>query len=265
MVRTPRFSLAPVYPAVLFLAVFLGRPVWAQAPPPLPASGSLSLIPGLTPPQAALARAIDFVCPNLAALPSLTANQQDLLARCSEMLGNAMFNQTGFLFPSGAASLGLSNAELADVLGKVSQQNMTSQGTNSIETASKVVGARLAGLRRAGTPRFAFNGWNLEEKTASIAPTFTLRGKGGGASADPNAGNRFGVFLNGNGSFGQKDTTDREVGFDFHTVGGTVGADYRVTDTLILGAAFHYLRTNADLVRLLGDVEIGRASCRERV
>jgi outer membrane autotransporter protein len=74
-------------------------------------------------------------------------------------------------------------------------------------------------------------------------------GKGGGASADPSRtfGGGLGLFLNGQGSFGDQQTTSREPGFAFHTAGLTAGGDYRLTNNLILGGAFGYLNTKADL------------------
>jgi outer membrane autotransporter protein len=76
------------------------------------------------------------------------------------------------------------------------------------------------------------------------------------ASADARDG-RFGgldVFVNGLGSFGDQDTTNREIGFDFHTAGLTFGADYRLTDSLVVGAALGYLRTKTELNNQVGEV-----------
>lgn len=71
--------------------------------------------------------------------------------------------------------------------------------------------------------------------------------RGGGASADRSGFlNRLGFFANGQGSFGSQDATSREPGFDFHTAGITLGADYRLTDQFLLGMAFGYLRTKSD-------------------
>jgi uncharacterized protein with beta-barrel porin domain len=66
---------------------------------------------------------------------------------------------------------------------------------------------------------------------------------------------RLGLFLNGNYSFGDKDSTSREVGFDFDRWGILAGADYRVTDNVVLGIAFNYSKTNADFHQSLGDAD----------
>ena len=64
---------------------------------------------------------------------------------------------------------------------------------------------------------------------------------------------QLGVFVNALGSFGNQDATARDPGFDFHTIGATVGADYRFTDRFILGLAGSYLRTKLDLDASAGD------------
>ena len=75
-----------------------------------------------------------------------------------------------------------------------------------------------------------------------------VTGADGGASADPSSPlSALGLFVNGQGSFGHQRTTEREPGFDFHTSGVTLGADYRFTPQLILGGAAGYVSTKADL------------------
>jgi outer membrane autotransporter protein len=145
-----------------------------------------------------------------------------------------------------------------EVLGFVSQEHTSTQGTSQVETAPnqvRTLGARLAALRRGAVPQISLQGFNLDigGKNLSAAQLLSLDQKGGGASADANGG-RFGVFLNGNGSFGTKDGTPQEFGYDHHTGGVTAGADYRVTDNLILGGAFRWLSNSATLNNALGDV-----------
>ena len=80
---------------------------------------------------------------------------------------------------------------------------------------------------------------------------------GSGASADPVGQldfGRLGLFLNGLGSFGDQQKTPRELGFDFHTGGLLLGGDYKLTNNLILGAAFEYLNTRAQLDDSAGHV-----------
>ena len=260
--RNLRAVVSGLFPACVLSCVFVvsRTPVVSAQVPPTPAptpsgQGQLSALPGLTPPQRALAVAIDALCPKLGTLSSRTFAQQDLLDRCSEMLATAAQLQG---LGASSTSLGLSNAALADVLGKVSQDQEGAKGNTAVETAPhqfRVIGARLAALR-GGATGVSLHGLNLniDGKIISAAQLFRLDEKGGGASADPNGPSRLGAFLNGTGSFGTRDATDREVGFDFHTGGLTAGVDYRLADNFILGVAFNYLRTDAEINSLLGDV-----------
>jgi outer membrane autotransporter protein len=108
------------------------------------------------------------------------------------------------------------------------------------------IGIRLSALRRGATG-VSLSGLSLNVDGQSVplgSVTALLLGPGGGgASADNSLLKRLGVFVNGQGSFGDQDTTSGETGFDFHTAGLTVGTDYRVTDNLVLGGAFGYLTT----------------------
>ena len=109
------------------------------------------------------------------------------------------------------------------------------------------IGIRLNALRRGTASSGAnFSGLSLTVKGESV-PLGSALGMlaGGGASADSG---RVGIFANGQGSLGDQDKTVRELGFDFHTAGLTAGVDYRLTDRIILGAAFGYLRTNIGFV-----------------
>lgn len=210
-------------------------PAWGQGSTALT---TLATLPGLTPSQARVGAAIDFVCPQL---KPVTAGQQDLLQRCSDMKAG-----------------GLATSQLPDVLGRVTSEEAATQGTGSIETRTtqfRAIGPRLAALR-LGTTGLSLGRSipDSDPKTASTAP-LDLDQTGGGASADQNFGGPLGTFVNGVGSFGSKSSTDRAVGFDFHSVGATAGVDYRFTDRLVAGLAFSYLRTDADITFGLGQVD----------
>ncbi len=204
-----------------------------------PALGQVQLAtqPGLNPAQAQVAAAIDTICVKLR---PVNAAQEDLLARCSDMK---------------AGRLGLS--VLPDVLRKVSPEDVTVQGTGVVETRSpqlRPIGTRLASLRTGAAGVSVASVPDADAKSLS-AGAFTLGGWGGGASADRGAASPLGAFINGAGSFGSKDETSREAGLDFHTAGLTAGIDYRLTDNFILGAAFNYSRTDADVTVTLGEVD----------
>lgn len=209
-------------------------PAWGQGQ-----NIRLGTLPGLTPSQASVGTAVDVFCPQLPVNPVNPA-QQDLQQRCGQMKDGSLGSQ------------------LADALGKVTSEQTTTQGTGSIETRTtqfRAIGPRLAALR-LGTTGLSLGRLNPDSdpKTASTA-SLDLDQTGGGASADRNFGGPLGAFVNGVGSFGSKDSTTREVGFDFHSVGATAGVDYRFTDRLVAGLAFSYLRTDADITFGLGQVD----------
>jgi len=58
---------------------------------------------------------------------------------------------------------------------------------------------------------------------------------------------RWGFFITGSGEIADVGSTSVARGSSFNTGGVTVGADYRVTDHFVLGAAFGYAHTSADL------------------
>src|SRR5262249_4140654 len=113
---------------------------------------------------------------------------------------------------------------------------------NTATVQTRNIGLRLASLR-SGARGLSITGLSWSAPADSEAPASALPA----ALADGLTGNRLGLFINGEGSFGKQDTTDREAGFHFHTMGGTVGADYRFTDQFILGGAIGYLETHSDL------------------
>ena len=78
---------------------------------------------------------------------------------------------------------------------------------------------------------------------------------GSASSAGANPFGRLGLFVNGTFSFGDKDTTSREAGFDFDTYGVTGGVDYRFTDNLVLGLAFGYTSTEDDYASARGNMD----------
>lgn len=78
--------------------------------------------------------------------------------------------------------------------------------------------------------------------------------EGGGAAADWMIG-RLGVFIAGDGSISDRDTTLLETGYDATSAGVSVGADYRLTDSFVLGVAFSYNNTDTDFVGGAGDLD----------
>lgn len=223
-----------------------------------PASaGELRNQPGLTPFQQSVAAAIDIACPKLvAAAATLDAAQTDLRLRCTEMrqTANALQGSGGTAF-----SLGLSNQELADALGRVAPEEVGSQSQLGIDAGTnqaRTIGARLSTLR-GGARGFSLGASRLELP----GKRYALADLGPRVEADifPSAainselGSRLGAFVNARMTFGEKDATDREQGFYFLAGGVTAGVDYRVTDNVILGVALSYTHSSADINFNLGE------------
>jgi outer membrane autotransporter protein len=198
---------------------------------PAPTSGSVKL----TPNQQKLAVALDNTCSSLS-----EGSPASLVAAC---------NATG--------------AERTAVIQQLVPSHLASQGNYSVELQHNLfmnINARLTQLR-AGSRGFNANDLSLNiegeaDMTRGLAYLLSNT-RGGGASADDSApSSRLGVFINGSGSFGDRDTTDAELGFDFSTEGLSAGADYRLTDNVVVGGALGYISTGMDFENSQGDQDI---------
>ena len=135
---------------------------------------------------------------------------------------------------------------------QVAAEEVSAQGTQIVEVSNRNIGARLAALRSVvrgiGPQRIALqrHGPMLHGTlVASLSPSAALSSTE--SAQTPNPFSRLGLFANGTFSAGDKDVTSNEPGFDFNTYGGTAGVDYRFTNNVLLGAAFSYQATDADL------------------
>ena len=141
--------------AVLILLAAAKTPALAQAPiPTFPPF--LQTLPGLSPPQASVAKAIDTLCPNLVRLEptrQLNTAQQDLLDQCRFMRNGS-----------------LGTSVLPDVLRDVTSEQTAAQGTSAIETSTqlRLVGPRLSALR-LGATGIALNGLKLDFDGTTVA------------------------------------------------------------------------------------------------
>jgi uncharacterized protein YhjY with autotransporter beta-barrel domain len=96
---------------------------------------------------------------------------------------------------------------------------------------------------------------SLASRVAALR--FATRGTGGGASGDSEGGaKRWGGFINGSYGYGSKDDTSdpflttgsdgSEVGFDFDGQEMTLGVDYRINDSWVVGALGGYTQREVD-------------------
>ena len=233
---------------LLLLGLFVGDGVLSIA------DAALGGRPGQSELQSATGSAVQTTCGQLNALHAVTplvGDQLDLRTQCRAMVhtGNDIDGTT----PS-AESLGLTEDELASGLQQIAGEEVVAPRTMASKTFNgqqRNLSARLAALRGGvrgfsvsglnfdGLPRLA-QGSGLNEKGIGFPP------RGGGASGDAGNFGRLGAFVNGVFSFGDKDQTSREDGFDFDSQGVTLGVDYRLLDSLVLGTAFSYSHFDAD-------------------
>ncbi|MCU0834566.1 MAG: autotransporter domain-containing protein [Chromatiaceae bacterium] len=183
-----------------------------------------------------VASAIETVCPQLAQMTSLTADQQDLLNECTDMLQNA------------------SSSGIPNTLSQVTTEKARASTSAGIEVGTQQlanIGSRLAALRRGSAGidlaglSFNVNGERISGGQLGSALQSQLMG---GAASGDGAGTfgNWGFFLTGTFNFGDKDRTANESGFDFDSIAITGGADYRFSDNFIAGAALGYAQNDVD-------------------
>ncbi len=223
-----------------------------------PAFGLLGGRSGQTELQSNTGTAVQAVCVNLIglnAMSPLTGSTAELFTRCGEMVHSAnALDGTG----TQDLSLGLSEEDLAAALQQLAAEEVISPRTQASKTFSgqlRNLSSRLAALR-AGATGVSISGLNLNNNDLQNGPLMAGGNwgnfgvpRGGGASGDANSSgfSRLGLFINGIVSFGEKDGTAREDDFEFDSQGVTVGADYRLLDSLVLGTAFSFSNFDADL------------------
>ncbi len=154
-------------------------------------------------------------------------------------------------------------AERAAAIQQLVPSQLASQGNYSIELQHNQfmnITSRLAQLRAgvtgASASDLSLNFDGQPELTKSLASLRSAT-RGGAASADEaQPSSRLGFFINGSGSFGDRNTTVDELGFDFSTDGITTGIDYRVSDEMVFGGALGYVSTGMDFENTRGKQDV---------
>lgn len=151
----------------------------------------------------------------------------ELLDRCKEMGGKITDEELRQLLPTEVGSMGIAGVSL---------------GTMQINNLMQ----RLSSLRQ-GHKGFSIDGLSVDIQGKSI-PTGKIisslsKQLGGGASSDVLENEKFGFFVNGKVSVGDRDRTNSD-GFEHESQGVTVGMDYRLNESLVVGSAFGYSHEN---------------------
>jgi outer membrane autotransporter protein len=201
-------------------------------------NGGVANLGNTTAPQRNIAAAIDTACPALAGLGNLSGAPADLLQRCSELVVGSGNNPAG----------------VREALNQMLPDEGRAQGDAAFSTVNAQfdnLKARIAALRN-GQQLTGLGGITLISSTGALPLSFLpsnivadADGDGGGeVGADFS---RLGFFATGTIGRGERSRTDNNPGFDFDTWGLTAGVDYRVTDSLILGAALGYANNESDV------------------
>ena len=194
-----------------------------------------------TQPQRATGGVIGTICPKGIVAPRL---QED----CNVVVGAALTPEGSDPHSQAATALGQVTSDQAAAPVNASQTSVAAQNRNLASRISALQqGARMG--MSAGGLSFHLNGETLPAGQLTDEWMRQLTASGGGAAGSDSIfdSGRLGVFINGNISLGDKDRTANEEGFEFQTTGITLGADYRFTDQLVLGAAVGYIKNDTDL------------------
>jgi uncharacterized protein YhjY with autotransporter beta-barrel domain len=206
-----------------------------------PGSTTLTSVPGLTQEQLSVAQGLQRTCSALAsALTSgvvLSGKQQDLFNKCTSLIAD----YSGATNPAGLGhALTALSGRQATAAARIPMQFAAGQIANISE--------RLAAVR-SGATGIGLSGLDLglpggsQALIAGLAEIARSLGgppaRGGGAGDDAGGlfDNRLGVFVTGTLRRGNQSQTDAESGFDFKNTGVTLGADYRLGTSYVLGVA----------------------------
>ncbi len=135
---------------------------------------------------------------------------------------------------------------------------MNAQKQMNVEASKmNLVASRLLDLR-GGTRGMVvgLNGQAPQPRATADSQVQSLAGAtGGGAAADDVLGGKWGGFVNIGYSWGNVDQTTLQDAYEYDSFNLLAGADYRVSDALVLGAAISYSDTHSDYDHSLGNVK----------
>lgn len=114
-------------------------------------------------------------------------------------------------------------------------------GNRIAELRSGVTGASISGIA------LAFNGELIDTSWLPMSAVDEASSGGGGGSSL--LSERFGFFINGEVSLGERDRRGKESGYDFDSWGLTAGMDYRIDTGSFAGVSIGYSEYDADLDR----------------
>lgn len=178
--------------------------------------------------------AIESICPGL--VPGQgPAPRQDLQKRCTELVVRGLSSNGGAngKVDSLTTDLRELNTDEAAAQGRGLTEFMS---IRSIAVAARLQRLRLADAGTGTGETIAFN-----NRLGTLDYGFET----GGGAGDDDFG-RWSIYANGGLATGDRDTTPLEAGYDLDGGRITVGADYRVSNNLFVGASLDYISNSAD-------------------
>jgi outer membrane autotransporter protein len=214
-------------------------------------NGGVANITQLDVPQETVANAIDRLCPALAAATNLSPEEQDLLARCLELVNNAGANPGQV-----QDALDQFEQQVALVLADTAFGGLNAQFDNLRQRIGQVRGGRT-GIDVSGLAVATSSGLMPLSFMPSIVQDAD-EGEGGGSDAGGDVASdfgRWGFFASGIIGRAEQDGDSRTPEYDYDTTGLTVGVDFRANDAWVVGVALGYTQQDTELGDGRGDVD----------
>ena len=208
-------------------------------------------LPGLTESEREVAHALDEACAALSG-SEIVLPPDEFAAR----------TPTDNLLEICNALDSASIQDQVDAIRQITPKQAPAQGTTSVEVSRRQfdnITARMNALR-SGHTGISISGLNIdyEGKALPINLLASSARHSGGSAGEENTAlfGRLGFFINGNLSFGEKDGSSNELGFDIDTQGVTAGLDYRFTDQFIVGGSVGYVGSDTQFDSSRGDMDV---------
>ena len=171
-----------------------------------------------------------------------------LFDTCSAFVDNDIsIGEEGIIFDG----FGLPDDELDAALQHVATEEFAVTESMTSEISTKRLGTFLSRLGeiRQGVRGFSVAGFapDFTQEQASNAYGFSpIGGERGGSAGTNDSWGQWGAFLNASYGTGDRDETARTDEFDFDTYSIVAGADYRLNDNFVVGAAVSYQDIDTD-------------------
>ena len=261
-------NLSP-YRLLSDVAIMTGSVVLCAGYAGIASGQGLPGVPGITELQKPVASTVQTVCIALNGLggkpPLATPNPDGTPAErlsnsCTLMVSTAFFNQgTPPPFdPNGNFNLKITDDQLLRGVQAIAPVQANAQKQISVEASKmSLVGSRLLDLRGGARGLvIGMNGQDAQQAAVGQGSATALAGaRGGAAGPDDALSGRWGGFVNLGYAWGDVDETPLQNAYKYDSFSVLAGADYRISDTFVLGGAISYSDTHSDYDQSLGNVK----------